>query len=170
MESMSSSIPFTGKLKRYLRRREYQRLDGPHEYQPSTNRSTKVRITRFRGHSMSTAKSSHRRVWKIKAIPKLRYLKIVSPIKLLKRLRDAYVNMMLGITGNAGDSYFGSKRIPKARKVETVLRADEFETKLMVEIYKSLVASRRLANHEALNCMFYNNSVCGIVFNNIFFV
>ncbi|KAK9118627.1 hypothetical protein Scep_016720 [Stephania cephalantha] len=145
---MSPSIPFAGKLKRYLRKREYQRLDGPHEYQPSTKRSTKVKITRFRGYSTSTAKNGHRRVWKIIAIPKLRYLKIVSPIKLLKRLRDAYVNMMLGITGNAGDSFFGNKRIPKARKVERVLKGDEFEMKLMVEMYKSLVASRRLANQE----------------------
>ncbi|XP_010252982.1 PREDICTED: uncharacterized protein LOC104594383 [Nelumbo nucifera] len=128
------SVPFYGSLKRYMRRRRYQRLDGT-----VTGRKN-MKIVRFGGNA--------RRVWKIRAIPKLR-LKICSPAKILVRLREAYMDMMLKLAGNVGylnnNSIFGSKRIPKAREVKTVSSNEEFEMRLVLEIYKSLLASRQLA-------------------------
>ncbi|KAF8399067.1 hypothetical protein HHK36_014933 [Tetracentron sinense] len=133
MEKLES--PFYGSLKRYWRRRRYQRLDGT-----VTSKKT-VKMARFRG-------GNNKRFWRIRVIPKLR-LKIVSPLKLLGRLRDAYVNMMLGLAGNvryfnSGNS-FGDKRIPKARQVPMLSPYQDIDSRLVYEIYKSLMASRELA-------------------------
>ncbi|PIA63671.1 hypothetical protein AQUCO_00201190v1 [Aquilegia coerulea] len=136
MELISS--PFSGSIKRNWRRRQYQRLDG------SVNREDTMKIARLGG--------KRKRLWRIRAIRKLKLgFKTVSPINLLAKLRDSYINMMLGIAGNVGslncDSFFGGKRIPKARTVRKVSKAEEFETKLVYEIYKALMASRELTSH-----------------------
>lgn len=127
------STPHHGSLKRYWRRRQYHRLDG------ATGNKKNVRVTRFGGKA--------RRAWKIKAIPKLR-LKILSPLKLWGKLKDAYINMMLSVAGNNGalnnPNTFGARRIPKARKVPVVYSKDEFDGRLVYEIYKVLAASREI--------------------------
>ncbi|KAF9623467.1 hypothetical protein IFM89_003051 [Coptis chinensis] len=131
------SYPFNGSLKRYWRRRRYQRLDGA-----VTGKNMKV--ARLGGKRKS--------FWRVRTIPKLKWgFKIVSPIKLLRKVRDAYMNMMLGLAGNVGylngDNFFGGKRIPKARTISKASKVEEFETKLIFEIYKALMASRELASH-----------------------
>ncbi|KAF5197388.1 hypothetical protein FRX31_013025 [Thalictrum thalictroides] len=136
MELISST--FSSSIKRNWRRRQYQRLDG------SVNREDTIKIARLGG--------KRKRFWRIRAIRKLKLgFKIVSPIKLLAKLRDSYINMMLGVAGNVGslngDSFFGRKRLPKARTVEKISKAEEFETKLVYEIYKALMASRELTSH-----------------------
>ncbi|KAF8390086.1 hypothetical protein HHK36_024607 [Tetracentron sinense] len=132
MEILSS--PFHGSLKRYWRRRRYQRLNG------AITGKNSMKIARLGGKS--------RRFWKIRAFPKLR-LKIVSPIKLLARLRDGYINMMLGLESNVGylnnASVFGDRRIPKARQVQMVSTSEEFDPRFLFEIYKSLMASSEFA-------------------------
>lgn len=45
---------------------------------------------------------AHRRRWGFRVASRLR-IRLLSPVALLKRLRDAYVNMMLSIEQNAGD-------------------------------------------------------------------
>lgn len=45
---------------------------------------------------------AHRRRWGFRVASRLR-IRLLSPLALLKRLRDAYVNMMLSIEQNAGD-------------------------------------------------------------------
>ncbi|KAF9623468.1 hypothetical protein IFM89_003052 [Coptis chinensis] len=134
MEMISSTTTFYGSLKRYWRRRQYQRIDGAITKNPKA-----IRLG-----------GKRKRTWKIKLTPKLKWgLKIVSPIKLMAKLRDAYINMMLGLAGNvgslSGDNFFGGKRIPRARKISKVSKTDVFETKLIFEIYKALKASRELA-------------------------
>jgi hypothetical protein len=86
------------------------------------------------------------RVWRIRAVPKLR-LKIGSPLKLWTKLKNAYMNTMLSLAGNVGhlsnNNVFGGKRIPKARQVPLAYSFEEIENRLIVEIYKAL-ASREL--------------------------
>lgn len=129
-------------LKRYWRRRGYQRLDGA-----GTRKN--VKVTRFGG-------GQKKRYWKIKPLPKLRLLirPLGSvPLKLFAKLKSAYMDMMLNLAGNVGylttGSTFGSKRVPEARKVDTIAYAGyEVEERLVVEIYKALAASRKI--HEQL--------------------
>lgn len=133
MELLRKPIP--GSLKRYWRRKQYQRLNGE-----VIKNKKNVKVTRIRGGS--------RRFWRIKAIPKLRW-KIASPIKLLTKLKNAYMNMMINLAGNVGhlntDNTFGGKRIPKARKVPIAYSSNEFNERLVYEIYKALVATRELS-------------------------
>ncbi|XP_058088905.1 uncharacterized protein LOC131235651 [Magnolia sinica] len=112
-------------LKRYWRRRRYQRLNGAGK--------RNVRVVRLGGNS--------RRSWRVRPIPKLR-MKIPSPIKILARIRDAYMNAMLGVAGNGVDA-FGGRRVPKARVPSA--KAGDFESRLLFEICKSIAASRQLA-------------------------
>jgi hypothetical protein len=100
---------FNGSWKRYWRRKRYQRLDGAITARKNTN------VARFGG--------SPRRTWKIKAVPKLRILKnIASPTKLLRKLKNAYISMILSVAGNAdGTHVFGDKRVPRGRQAKAIL-------------------------------------------------
>ncbi|KAL0896250.1 hypothetical protein Bca101_080211 [Brassica carinata] len=107
---------------RYWRRsRGYERLDG------SANKS-------------NFDPTRKRRFWRrIKIVPKLRVLKKTSPKKLLTRLRDSYVNMMLRLasSGAIGSSYgYGSG-----------LASREYDEKKLVEIYKSILMAQRTLVH-----------------------
>ncbi|CAK7344233.1 unnamed protein product [Dovyalis caffra] len=124
---------FYGSWKRYWRRKRYQRLDG------AITARKNMKVARFGG--------SPRRVWKIKAVPRLRILKnIASPFKLLRKLKNAYVNMMLSLAGNVdGTNVFGNKRVPRGRQVKAIYPSEAFEKRLIYEIYKNLLATRELS-------------------------
>ncbi|KAF9664008.1 hypothetical protein SADUNF_Sadunf17G0111300 [Salix dunnii] len=125
---------FYGSWKRYWRRKRYQRLDGV------ITAGKKITVARLGGIP--------RRGWKVKAVPKLRILKsnIVSPLKLLSKLRNAYINMMLGLAGEVdGTNVFGNKRVPRGRQVKATYPSEEFEKRLVYEIYKNLLATRELS-------------------------
>ncbi|KAL7260414.1 hypothetical protein ACSBR1_006139 [Camellia fascicularis] len=118
-------------IKRYLRRRKYQRLD---------NTKKRLKTTRL------GSKTRHWS-WKIRRpVPKLRF-KTVSPIKLMAKLHDAYVDMMIRLVGDNNDGIFGAKRVPKGRSVPVPMVAANDEVvdgTLVLEIYKRLVSSREL--------------------------
>ncbi|KDP33018.1 hypothetical protein JCGZ_13049 [Jatropha curcas] len=124
------SLPFTGTWRRYWRRKRYQRLDG------GIRGRKNMKVVRIGD------RGSPKRGWKIRTAAKLRILKVVtSPLKLIGKLRSAYVNMMLNWAGN--DNVFGNKRIPKARQVPIAAYSnEEFETRLVYEIYKALKATQ----------------------------
>ncbi|KAF5197389.1 hypothetical protein FRX31_013026 [Thalictrum thalictroides] len=143
---MNSTIAFYGSLKGFWRRRQYQRLE--------------IYGTSKKNMNVARLGGKRKSFWRIRAIPKLKLkFKIVSPIKLLAKLRDAYINMMLGLAGNVGslngDAFFGGKRIPKARKPSSSKisskQAGEFESKLIFEIYKALKASPEFASQYGLH-------------------
>ncbi|KAJ1443214.1 hypothetical protein SESBI_00502 [Sesbania bispinosa] len=121
-----------GGIKRYLRRRRYQRLDDG----AVATGGRKAKILRLR--------RSPRRYWKIKAVPKMTWVMIRSPLKMLTKLKNAYVNFMLRSMNT--DNLFGTKRIPKAREVShgAYYSRDAFEARLIFEISKALVASHEL--------------------------
>ncbi|KAH1081905.1 hypothetical protein J1N35_021666 [Gossypium stocksii] len=129
MEFLQKPIP--GTLKRYWRRRRYQRLHGGEVIKKKNVKVTKI-----------GARSG--RFWKIKAIPKLRW----RPMKLLTKLKNGYMNMMIRLAGTVGhlttENQFGGKRIPKARKVALGYSSYEFDQRLVYEIYKNLSATHEL--------------------------
>ncbi|XP_057436499.1 uncharacterized protein LOC130728933 [Lotus japonicus] len=124
-----------GGMKKYWRRRHYQHLnrDAP------TGRK-KMNIIRLKGNP--------RKFWRIRAIPKLRWV-MRSLLKTVAKVKNGYMNFMLRLAGKVGalktDSFLGSvKRIPKARQVSKVYSGDAFEARLIFEISKTLVASNEL--------------------------
>ncbi|KAK8711928.1 hypothetical protein V6N13_147184 [Hibiscus sabdariffa] len=133
MEFLKKPIP--GTLKRFWRRRRY-RLNGGEAIR---NRK-KIKVVRMGGGSQ--------RFWKIKATPKLRCRMIGWPMKVLRKLKDGYMNMMLRLAGSVGylskENEFGGKRIPKARKVALGYSNSEFDQRLLYEIYKNLIPAREL--------------------------
>ncbi|OAY57119.1 uncharacterized protein LOC110609647 [Manihot esculenta] len=130
------STPFTGNWRRYWRRKRYQKLDGGLTGRKNT------KMVRFGGGR------PRRSAWKIR--PKLKILKIAaaSPLKLVRKVKNAYVDMMLNLAGSVGflndDKVFGNKRIPKARQaaIAASYSNEEFEARLVYEIYKALKATK----------------------------
>ncbi|KAL6295113.1 hypothetical protein ACE6H2_003255 [Prunus campanulata] len=123
-------------LKRYWRRRRYQRLNG--------DTKKKMRVTRLGG---ANGPKTTRRVWKLRsAIPKLRLMKFLSPIKLLAKFHDAYVDMMHRIAGNAASvGRVSGKKVARAQdQISVASCGDEVDSRLVLEIYKRLAASRQL--------------------------
>lgn len=126
-------------VKRYWRRRKYQKL--------SVDNKKKMRVQRLGGGPNGT--SPPRRFFKIR---KLRFLKFVtSPINLLAKIHGAYVDMMVKMAGNVGGARRiagGSKKVAKAQDqiaVAATCGEQAVDTRLVLEIYKRLAASRQLA-------------------------
>ncbi|KAL2329493.1 hypothetical protein Fmac_017074 [Flemingia macrophylla] len=133
MESLFPKGTLYGGIKSYLRRRRYGRLHGG-----ATTGRRKMMVVRL--------KSSPRKYWKIRALPRLRWV-VRSPLKMLRKLKNAYMNFMLRVAGKVGainvDNIFGEKRIPKAPLSKGYSGA-EFEARLIFEISKTLVAAHEL--------------------------
>ncbi|KAM5567810.1 hypothetical protein ABKV19_015735 [Rosa sericea] len=126
-------------LKRYWRRRRYQRLN--------VDSKKKMRVARLGGGA--TGSTSPTRFFKIR---KLRSIKFVSPITLLAKFHGAYVDMMVRMAGNVGGARRvagGSKKVAKAEdqivSVAASCGEEAVDTRLVLEIYKRLAASRQLA-------------------------
>ncbi|KAL0395911.1 UNVERIFIED_CONTAM: hypothetical protein Scaly_0039500 [Sesamum calycinum] len=131
-------VPFNGSLvKRQWRRRGYTKLS------PTGRRN--VKIVKFGTGNTTSSKRS----WRLRLTPKLRLVRLASPLRLWHRFKNAYMKMMLRFANTSGTSnsanVFGAKRIPKARDVPTApYSGTEFENRLILEIYKSMVASLEL--------------------------
>ncbi|XP_042502585.1 uncharacterized protein LOC122079883 [Macadamia integrifolia] len=136
-----SSIPIYGSLKRYWSGRTYQRLDGG-----VVIVRKKLRVLRLGGNSTRQSSSSS----KIRETSKLQ-LKIYRwPMKVLRKIREGYINTMLGLAGNVGyledpKNVFGEKRIPRGRPIPSVSKLNEFDKKLVLKVYNSIAASREFA-------------------------
>ncbi|PON86997.1 hypothetical protein TorRG33x02_172440, partial [Trema orientale] len=135
-------ITYYENLKRYWRRRRYQRLHG------SNPTKRKLLITRL-GDGGSRRRQWKRRSCKPKLMVSLR--RILSPLKLLAKFHDAYVDTMIRLAGNIviGAGALPGKRVAKTKQISTVSsNADHRElvdSRLVLEIYKSLAASRQMA-------------------------
>ncbi|KAL5996275.1 hypothetical protein ACLOJK_026349 [Asimina triloba] len=123
-------------LRGYLKRKHYERLGGSGR----RARSKPVRAELGRTHS-------RKRFWRIRISPKLRFVRALSPKKFLVRIRDAYVKMMLGFANShalRGGFSYGFEVDPRAIGFGRP-QPKEYDEKVLVEIYKSLVAQRQLA-------------------------
>lgn len=121
----------------YWRRRRYERLDG------STRSRKKNRV-------QLGEKGRKRFFGRIKIKPRFRWLRLVSPKKLLIKLRDGYVKMMLSFANSAamsgGYGYGNGFGIGEGVGAMGLGRPPlkEYDEKMIVEIYKSLVAQQQL--------------------------
>ncbi|PKA52894.1 hypothetical protein AXF42_Ash001875 [Apostasia shenzhenica] len=125
-------------LQSYWRRRAYRRLE---DVAPEK----KMAIARLGG-----SVDGRKRRWKVVAarpVRRARPVKIFSPRSLLARLRDGYVGTMLTVAGGegllakkgAGEPVW-DRRVPKPRQAS--LKAGDFEKRMMIHIYNSVIAIR----------------------------
>ncbi|OVA16845.1 hypothetical protein BVC80_1543g312 [Macleaya cordata] len=148
-------------LRRYYwsRKQGYERLDGS----GFRRKNGRVELAKFGSSSSSSDRQNNKkRCWRIKITPKLKlFFKRNTPKKILTRLRDAYVNMMLGfanssvfnsgfggaIGGGGGGGGFAASVGGGYSFGKPVLK--EYDEKVIVEFYKSLMAQGRLLPRDA---------------------
>ncbi|XP_047044014.1 uncharacterized protein LOC124648266 [Lolium rigidum] len=152
MEVEAFPIGFTKGIRSHWRRRKYQRLEagdggsrtkGTQRLGGGARRSGGWRL-RLRGLIL-------RRVRVVRAV-------VAAPARLLGWLRDAYVGGMLTVARKAAITALPSegvwtKRVPRRKHQKLLLPGaaaaaqegpSEFEKRLVMEIYKSIVASKEL--------------------------
>ncbi|XP_059441938.1 uncharacterized protein LOC132174246 [Corylus avellana] len=120
-------------LKRYWRRRRYQRL-----INGAKSNRRKLKIARLGGGTRTLTSKV------------MRFnINTVSPIKLLAKLHDAYIDMMIPLASNVKLGYpnnvdlFGGKRVPKGRRqISMASCGQEVDGKLVLGIYKRIASSR----------------------------
>ncbi|KAF9622717.1 hypothetical protein IFM89_032897 [Coptis chinensis] len=127
-------------IKRYWNRKNYQRLNGS-----GSRRQNRVELA-----GLGTNRR-RRRFWRIKITPKLRILSFSSAKKVLIRLRDSYVNMMIGVANSTSlSAAAGFGGAVGSGQVGYGIRRDplkEYDEKVIVEIYKSLMKQGQLVPH-----------------------
>ncbi|XP_039143869.1 uncharacterized protein LOC120280975 [Dioscorea cayenensis subsp. rotundata] len=127
-------------LESYWRHRNYKRIEESPE-----KKKREVRL--------GDGRRSHRPRVKVARLTFRLQVRVLSPVRLLTKLRDVYVSSMLAFAGEKKrlprsvtkkESSGGElgQAIPKALKKGSV-RGD-FERKMMIHIYNSLVAPREL--------------------------
>ncbi|CAO2817219.1 unnamed protein product [Amaranthus hypochondriacus] len=132
------STPFNGK--NYWRKKGYNLLDG-------VENKRKIQVVKINGNGGSNNK--FKRFWRVRKSLKLKGLKnvIISPKKLWNKFKNGYVNMMLKMAGEVGKINggieFEKKKISQARNVRVKFKnQQEFEARLVIEIYKALQTSK----------------------------
>ncbi|XP_020592654.1 uncharacterized protein LOC110033120 [Phalaenopsis equestris] len=122
---------YSGGLKGYWKRRPYQRMD----FEGGTG-GRRLR----RSKKVVLGGGKRQRIWRIKVSPRLRFLRVLSPKRLIAGIRDAYVRMMLAfassgaIAGYGGDGFGGFNAPP----------VKEYDERMIIEIYKSLMTEGKL--------------------------
>ncbi|XP_026659868.1 uncharacterized protein LOC113462614 [Phoenix dactylifera] len=128
----------------------------------SSSPSKKVRLVARLGRGSRSTK--RQRAWKLKKVVRpIRRLqvKVFSPLRLLARMRDAYMDAMLALAGGEGrpsalnknrsvSDGLWERRIPKARQMSARRRGD-FDRRFMIHIYNSLVAPPEVPGNHCVN-------------------
>ncbi|KAK8944505.1 hypothetical protein KSP39_PZI008397 [Platanthera zijinensis] len=143
--SRASPMEAFRSLQSYWRRRSYQKINSS----PATHNKSVVSLggggKRWRPRSVKV-----RPVIKLKA-----HMRVPTPRKVMARLRDAYMDAMLLLSGGGGGGVATNKsggggggggqiwdrRIPRERR-PTSLRGGDFEKKIMLHLYSSVIATR----------------------------
>ncbi|KAJ6826218.1 uncharacterized protein M6B38_372385 [Iris pallida] len=131
--------------------RKYRKLRGG----TATTSSSRKNVVRLGGGGQH---ASRRRFWKLRSGGlKFLRLRIPSPVRLFRRVRDAYINFMLGLAGNGsslsvsvGQGALLARRIPKARTRSVRAQPGDFEQRLILEIYKSVLSSNKFEDEKLL--------------------
>ncbi|PKU59910.1 uncharacterized protein LOC110107194 [Dendrobium catenatum] len=134
-------VQFCRAVRSYWRRRRYERLEA--------GKRRKVKVAKLGGGHRVSAGSGLSRSFRLRRVFGIRS-KMLSPVRLLARLRDAYVDSMLGLAGKGsglsggmGGEVLINRRIPKAHPVK--LETGDFERRLILEICRSIRASGEIA-------------------------
>ncbi|XP_006644430.1 uncharacterized protein LOC102705111 [Oryza brachyantha] len=157
-------IEFTKGIRSYWRSRKYQRVDGS-----AAGRGTASNLVRLGGGSGSENGGG---AWavrlggmfraRVKAAPAATTTTTTVakvPARVLGRIRDAYVDAMVGVAKRqsaaapsqpGGTESLWQKRVPVRRsrgqnKKQLRQKADELGQRLVMEMYKSVLASRDLS-------------------------
>lgn len=134
-----SPISYFENLKRYWRRRRYQKLSG------ANIKKRKLQVTRL-GDGKLCRHSKPRRT-----MPKLK-LRIVSPLHILSKFHDSYVEMTKGLASSVIKSannggVLAGKKVAKEKQITLVSCGEEVDSRLVLEIYKRLAASRSVSTY-----------------------
>ncbi|CAL1405371.1 unnamed protein product [Linum trigynum] len=136
MEIFGTKFHSTGD--RYWRRKRYQKLqDG------AVGRNKNIRIARLGdNNNKNNGSGGNKLVWRIKVVPKLR-LRVAAA-----KLRNRYMDMMVRLAGSVGflntHMVFGNRRIPKARQVRMSCTDEEFQNRIIYEMFKNISAAHEL--------------------------
>ncbi|XLR67873.1 hypothetical protein S83_018545 [Arachis hypogaea] len=139
-------------MRRYWKRRGgYHRLNGSNWWR----RRHKKQVEQL-GTTDTGATNTRRRTWRIKVSRKIRISRIPSPKKFLLWLRDSYVRMMLGVANSKVMSMSGSAVGYGGRSATTSMAlgvvnskpVKEYDEKMIVHIYKSLVMAQQQGHDE----------------------
>lgn len=128
-------------LRGYWKRRKYEKLDG----------SSRRRRRRLAQAELGSSPNTRRRFWRFKISRKFRFFrKLPSPKKLLISLRDSYVDMMLGFANSRVFSagYGGGAAVCGGIAGFGQRPGKEYDEKMILEIYKSMVAAKSGLVHE----------------------
>ncbi|XP_022155311.1 uncharacterized protein LOC111022443 [Momordica charantia] len=126
---------YQGLIRGHWKTRNYEKLN-----RPSRSRRRRARV------ELGSNRKRGGRFWRIKISQNLRFFRsIPSPKKLLLRLRDAYVRMMLGF---ANSRVFSAAPVPDGIAGFGRRPVKEYDDKMILEIYKSMVAAQR----QFVNC------------------
>ncbi|XP_040380476.1 uncharacterized protein LOC102717158 [Oryza brachyantha] len=163
MEVEAFPIRFTRGIRSYWGRRKYQRLE-------AANGAGKTRATQQLGGRRGGAGAGWglrlRRLLRVR----VRVAKALSPARLLARVRDAYVGGMLAVSRKASAMALPTapeglwpRRVPRRKQLPAPRpgQLTDFEQRLVVEIYKSIVASKELTtmlHHSAAHLPQHNNT------------
>ncbi|XAR52459.1 hypothetical protein NMG60_11020553 [Bertholletia excelsa] len=109
-------------VKRYWRRRGYQRLD------ETTQIRKRVKIKKLGRKT--------RRAWEVNRLTKLQF-KRVSPLKIVEKIYKPYVNMMIHLGGEKAAG-------PSRGRKTLMTRDEEMDGRVILEICNKLLASREL--------------------------
>ena len=148
MEVEAFPIGFTRGIRSHWRRRKYQRLEA------GDGGGGRTKNTQRLGGGGGARRSGG---WRVRLrgliIRRARVVRLVvsMPGRVLGRLRDAYVGGMLAVSRKAsvmalpGDAMW-TRRVPRRKQLPAPAAqgASEFEKRLVMEIYKSIVASKEL--------------------------
>jgi hypothetical protein len=155
MEIEAFPIGFTKGIRSHWRRRKYQRLE-------AGDGGSKTKNTQRLGGGARRGSGGWRVRLRGLLLRRVRVVRAVvaAPARLLGRLRDAYVGGMLVVARKAaatslpGDRMW-AKRVPRRKHQKLLLPGaaaaaaqgpSEFEKRLVMEIYKSIVASKELTS------------------------
>uniref|UniRef100_A0ACD5TDB4 Uncharacterized protein n=1 Tax=Avena sativa TaxID=4498 RepID=A0ACD5TDB4_AVESA len=152
MEVEAFPIGFTKGIRSHWRRSKYQRLE-------NGDGGTRTKTTQRLGGGGRRSGGGWRVRLRGLIVRRVRVVRAVvaAPARLLCRLRDAYVGGMLTVAQKAACSALPdgtcAKRVPRRKHQQKLLPGvaaaqqgpSEFETRLVMEIYKSIVASKELA-------------------------
>lgn len=138
---------YKGGIKGYWKRRGYDRLDGA-----AAQRRPRLPTAELGGGGEGEAQPAagrHRRArgWRVRrrraGVLGRRLLRALSPLRLLVRLRDAYVNAMLRLASSAAVAGYGAAG-PYCTAVDPFVRprplTSDYDEKALVEIYRSILA------------------------------
>ncbi|KAE8800981.1 hypothetical protein D1007_23485 [Hordeum vulgare] len=146
MEVEAFPIGFTRGVRAHWRRRNYQRLEAGGKSAARGSNTQRLGGARRVGWRVRLRGLLVRRARAVRAL-------VAAPGRLLARARDAYVGGMLAVARKAsatalpggGPEGIWARRVPRRKQLPpATARASEFEQRLVMEIYKSIVASKEL--------------------------